>query len=61
MTQAADDARAARDIRDAVDRCWAAMVDLTPDQKDMVIGKLCEMLAMEVLSHEPAHALEKRH
>jgi hypothetical protein len=56
-----DDDRAARDIKDAVDRCWAALVDLRPEQKDMVIVRLVEMLTMEVLSHEPAHAPEKRH
>jgi hypothetical protein len=56
-----DDDRAARDIKEAVDRSWAAMVDLTPEQKDVALGRLLELLALEVLSHEPAHAPEKRH
>jgi hypothetical protein len=50
-----------RAVNDAVDRCWAAMLDLTPEQKDAVIVRLVELLALEVLSREPTRAPDKRH
>jgi hypothetical protein len=41
-----------RQINDAVDQVWRLLVDLTVEQKAVVIERLQALLAMEEASHE---------
>jgi hypothetical protein len=52
----------AQAILEAVRACWRHLSDLNlAEDRLLALDKLHQMLAMEVLSHEPAHAPEKRH
>jgi hypothetical protein len=52
-----DEAREAREIKDVVDRCRAAM----PDAKALVVQELHRWVTLEFATHDPAHRPERRH
>jgi hypothetical protein len=55
-----DEAREALEIADVVGKCRAAMVDLLPDAKALVVRELHRWVTMEFATHDPAHP-ERRH
>jgi hypothetical protein len=53
--------REAQAIRDAVDACRMAMIDLPLTHKAVVLNELDRWLVAEEATHDPAAAKERRH
>ena len=53
--------REAREIKDVIDRCRAAMADLTPDAKAVVVQQLHRWVVLEEATHLPEFAPARRH
>jgi hypothetical protein len=53
--------REAREIKDVIDKCRAAMADLLPDAKALVVQELHRWVVLEEASADPAHWPERRH
>jgi hypothetical protein len=45
--------RQAREVQEAVDRWWLALIDLDLSQKEAVIDRVVQLFLMEEGSHEP--------
>ena len=60
-TTTTDDDREAREIKLVIDKCRAAMADLTPGLKAVVVQELHRWVVLEEASADPAHAPERRH
>ena len=46
-------AKQAREVEAVAARIWKLMVDLTLEEKVMVLDRLAELLSMEEATHEP--------
>jgi hypothetical protein len=63
MTGDSDDDidKRAQAILDAVRACWRILSDLQIDDKMVALDKLDDMVTLEIVSHDPASAPERRH
>lgn len=56
-----DEDREAREIKDVIDKCRAAMADLTPDAKAVVVQQLHRWVVLEEASNDPSVIKGQRH
>ena len=56
-----DEAREVLDIAEAVTKCRAAMADLVPDAKVLVVHELHRWVTLEEATHLPEFAPARRH